>query len=508
MTTVRYLLAAAVCAAACLPMSFGQSAATFTTRTHPAASMDGASAIAGNAIDVNNDGIPDILQSAIGSPSGSAFAVNIANGDGTFKAPVTYPISSNYNPSQLASGDFNGDGIVDLAFALQATNQIAIFFGKGDGAFGTPKMLTVALPSSSYFWDGSLLAADLNGDGHLDLIAPTAGSPSSAIYALAGDGTGNFAAPRSIYGSGNISQLVAGDFDGDAIADLAFLAPTSATNCDPQSCPQTVHVLFGDGNFGFQDTTQYDSPDVVTFSAGDVNSDGITDLFGFDHGRQDDLVVLYGRASGVLSSFTMPTTGPAGTPLALADFNGDGRMDLVTLGNSGNTRVEPYNELVFYLGNASGGFTPQTYSIPGLGVMTPPIPGTYNGGLKPDIAIVAKNPDGTSPTFLTILNTTSNAFWGACPYPKMGEGIAVCSPLSGSSASPIRFAAMANSYGSLRKIELWVDGKKLGEEYHAWENRAWFQKSLSLPSGTHHGTFIRNDIDNTLQKFNFTFTVK
>jgi hypothetical protein len=81
-----------------------------------------------------------------------------------------------------------------------------------------------------------------------------------------------------------------------------------------------------------------------------------------------------------------------------------------------------------------------------------------------------------------------------------------CSPVV-SSGSTVNFNATANSFGQLRKIELWVDGKKLDEQHHTWEGKAWFNYSSTLAAGTHQGTYFAADVDNTLQQYNFTFTV-
>ena len=113
------------------------------------------------SVDVNNDGLADIVQDSGQSPSG--FTVSINKGDGTFKAPVTYTLPGNQNtPMPITTGDFNNDGVVDIAVALEGTNQIAIYLGNGDGTFQAPQISTIALPAGSIF-----------GDGNIDLVAYT-----------------------------------------------------------------------------------------------------------------------------------------------------------------------------------------------------------------------------------------------------------------------------------------------------------------------------------------------
>lgn len=143
-------------------------------------------------VDVNNDGILDLVQQTL--PSGlkpstfkPAFTVRIANGDGSFRAPVTYSFAFLTPNTPMLSGDFNGDGSVDLIFGPEDNNQLVLFLGKGDGTFQVPKYITVASPSGQQF--GSLLlAADFNGDGKLDLVVPG----TRGLYLIPGEGTGNF----------------------------------------------------------------------------------------------------------------------------------------------------------------------------------------------------------------------------------------------------------------------------------------------------------------------------
>ena len=79
---------------------------------------------------------------------------------------------------------------------------------------------------------------------------------------------------------------------------------------------------------------------------------------------------------------------------------------------------------------------------------------------------------------------------------------------SSSTTSPVTFNASANSFGRLRLMELWVDGNKGADQYHAWGPRAWFDLTGStIASGTHRGVIFAADIDNHLQKTQFDFTV-
>jgi hypothetical protein len=296
-----------------------------------------------------------------------------------------------------------------------------------------------------------------------------------------------------------------GDFDGDGNADIVYsvLVGSPCTVHDPP-CATDLHVLYGDSNFGFKDVKQYHSAADLWVNVGDLNSDGRTDIFGFDDSNGLDLVALYGQSSRTFTKFSMASGPVQSTFPAMADLNGDGRMDLVVYGNTTNTFT--YNQYVVFLANGSGGFTRENELAPSLGVApSPPLLVDLNRDNKPDILEPAKTPENTDLTTVVALNQTAGSF-PSCAYPSRGSAVGVCSPV-GTEASPIRFQASANSFGQLRKMELWVDGKKIGEQYHTWGQRAWLDLSSSFTAGTHNATIFEADVDNHLQKTSFPFTV-
>lgn len=449
------------------------------------------------AVDVNNDGILDIVQDSLGT----AFTVTLANGDGTFRASpaYSYQFPSQYQSDiSMASGDFNGDGKVDLIFELAGSNQLALFLGNGNGTFQAPKYITVALPSSQHFGGGYVLAADFSGDGKLDLVTEANTNTAGNLYLMKGDGAGNFGSPLSIYTIGE-GFIVAGDFDGDGRADVAF---PDNYDCTEGGCgASTVHVLYNGGNSSFTDIASYTSAGQLYISAGDLNSDGRTDIFGtYQTSGGSEVVVMYGQTERTFHTYTM--TAPTLGTFAMADFNGDTRMDLVGVGpNSSNSS----DQLVFFLADSSEGmFTQQTYGLP-LYSASYPVVGDFNNDTKPDVAFVGEHTPSNQ-MIVDALNTTASGNWGGCAYPTTGTGIRMCAP-SSSTASPATFNASANSFGQLRKMELWVDGKKVVEQHHTWGPKAWFDFSDTLASGSHKGVMFAADIDNRLQKTVFNFTV-
>jgi len=488
--------------------SFAQNSATFNIVTSNAEPDN-----PGNiyAVDVNNDGLTDIVEDNGYSP-GNYIYVNINTGNGTFSAPVSYTLPAGYSPVCIAPSDYNNDGKVDLAVPLDGTDQIAVYLGSGNGTFQTPIVTTVTLPNDDTFNDAGCAAADFNGDGNKDLAA----WGNAGLYVIQGEGTGSFNAtansvPATL--NGYWPQLFVGDYNGDGKADIVT-APGQTGG------PSTITVYYGNGDFTFNQTTPYTSSGMMMIGSGDLNSDGITDLYAIaNNNGTTQLGAFYGTQSNTFNSYWInaPTgynigAGSAAPPFAavltMGDYNGDGRMDLATAGTDSST-----NDVVtvlFLAGANPGEFTTQEVTLPVTpSWTTSPVAGLLSGGyLKPDLTTNVGNlgSDDTTPTTLPALLNTTNGYFGLCPYPKSGKGINVCA--SGISRGNLAgFSAAADSFGKLRKIELWVDGAKVHEQDDAWDTHAYFDWAGKFPSGEHHGTFYAYDIDNARQQYNFTFNI-
>lgn len=518
-------------------LCLGAFAAVTHSQTHPTFTFQSSTAApfadpatsnqvvpAAAAIDVNNDGIQDIVQLTPLSSGGMAFAVEIANGDGTFKAPASYVTVDATSPaSQVASEDFNNDGKVDLAFAVQNTARLVIFLGKGDGTFQPPQTLSLPMPQGNdVFIHQSLVAADFNRDGQVDLAAETQFGAGNEIIVFPGDGNGSFRTPVSIWiedGESPNPQLMVGNFNGDKKADLAFTMQSTAFGpCTPSGCPSQLVVLLGNGDLTFQMVLPMNVfLGAFPFGVGDLNNDGNSDIFGIDI-ASGEFDVIDGSGSGNL---TLTSQSPAPNiysdgPLYMADFNDDLQQDVVLSASSTPGTVAngfpPPDHIVFFLGQS---LDPPTYPfaawsqpVSSAAVLSSAIVGQFNHHNKPDIAVLGESSSATSPVLLAGSNAVKAGFSSQeCNYPAGGQAIAICKPAFIDNNKSTEINVSAASFGLPWKIETWLDGKKKLELYYTWEHRAWMNWLGNLTPGSHTVAFVQSDVDNRQREQKVTFTV-
>jgi hypothetical protein len=299
--------------------------------------------------DFDGDGNLDVA--AVGSTTGgpgSIFSL-LGNGDGTFSVAEQI---SNLQEGKLVAADFSGDEIPDLAFGTRA-GRLKVFRGNGDGTFGPQRSLVT--PFGTY----DLVAADVDGDGDVDVVGAGGGPPWTELNF----GNGIFAGIWSNSLSGIAVTLA--DFDGDGVLDAAT----------GNASEGTVYVGHGnaDGSFSRITVLRDVASQVTGVTSGDVDGDGRPDLVA--NGDGGTSVLFRRNASG---RFEPPTRWVTGSmdPTAV-DLNGDDRSDLVAF-ESGTVYASP--------STGTGFRAPSVIPSTGAGIMRT---ADMNGDGKPDIVSAA-----------------------------------------------------------------------------------------------------------------------
>lgn len=283
--------------------------------------------------DVDADRIADVVVGDWGSNVLLVFRGGGSNGRGNGNFSFLGSVATGAAPGALAAGDFNADGIVDLAVACQSGSQVLVTHlgngsnGRGDGSFAAMQVWL-----SGGFVAGDVLVADATGDGIDDLLCTLA--LANAVCLLAGSGsggrgTGTFYLDEVVGVGLRPWGLVSGDFNGDNVRDYASLSylDAGATLIEANGADGrpdgtfTTSVAGGVGSSLFRGV------------AADADANGSLDLLLAD--IDGNLVVLRGngRAGRGDASFAsryadLQTVG-AGQGLLVADFDSDRGLDLL-----------------------------------------------------------------------------------------------------------------------------------------------------------------------------------
>ena len=296
--------------------------------------------------DLNGDGNPDVVTGDSTGSSPRNVNVLLGKGDGTFAAPVRYSTGGS-GEGQIALGDFNGDGKLDIAVVNQADSTISLLLGNGDGTFQAAKIVTPALASNGFL--GYLVAADFNGDGKLDLAVPDyGGSAAGKVAILLGNGDGTFQAPTFLTSGAGSTGLAAADVNKDGKLDLVVANQFG-----------TVDVFLGNGNGTFDTPIVLDdtkgpiccfNPIPIVVAVADFNLDGNLDLViganRANNGSPGNAIsdvnfgsqLFLGKGDGTFTGPQDYLVGAQANSLVVGDFNGDGAPD-VAAGDQGENFV-------------------------------------------------------------------------------------------------------------------------------------------------------------------------
>jgi len=282
--------------------------------------------------DFNADGKADVVVA-----SGNNIDVLLGQGNGNFGNPIL--TIAPFAPAVILAADFNGDGVLDLAVE-DGLSKAAVLLGNGDGTFTSKPSFNSSTKSE---W---MVAGDLNRDGKLDLVSL---GTIDSLQVFLGNGDGTFQAGQVLTSFSAGGNMALGDFNGDGKLDL--VVPDAGFN---------VFLGNGDGTFNF--AVSYIDEYSESLSTADLNDDGNLDIVG-------DGYVWLGHGDGTFSQGQGVSSPSMNNYIDIADFNGDGQLDVAV-----NFYLNNLNTIAVFLGNGDGThqsqllFTGGTFIGLGLGL--------------------------------------------------------------------------------------------------------------------------------------------
>jgi FG-GAP-like repeat len=354
--------------------------------------------------DLNGDGRADLI---VSDGAGDNVATLLGNGDGTFQPPKFFVCGA--KPDFLAVADLNGDHKLDVVTISRTDSPggVTVLYGNGDGTLASgvnyaagsgPKSIALAHFSCTTNWDFAV-----------------ANSLGNTVSIARGNSDGTFQTPFTLTGDLGPVALVVADFDHTGSPDLAVANSTSndvsifLTNSSCTGFSTPVNYPLGSG------------AKPVSIAAGDFNGDGYPDLAVADQGSKS-ISVLLNKGDG---TFTVSGTFPLGFApsfVAVGDFNNDNKMDLAVSSQLSNS-------VAVLLGNGDGTFTLKSQNCAGptlcKGVSTSVAVADFNGDGKMDLAVssyddssvsvLLGNGDGTFAAAVSYKTAASPLFVAAAP---------------------------------------------------------------------------------------------
>jgi len=331
--------------------------------------------------DLDADGDLDIAVANGGynSGPGETFTIFWNTEEEPFSTKTNYNTGLDNRPMDLAAADFNKDGIIDLAIIHYGVRglgtTLAVHLNQGEQEFSEGVFYTVGQGPAG------IVASDLDGDGDVDLATAnyTSGNETGTISVLLNNGDGVFAEHVTYDTIGNPASVMAADLDNDEDMDLVVVGGN-----DTLTGSATILLGNGDGTFS-QGTAIEAGFEYTELAVADINKDGNIDLAAvrYDSGKGTDAYLLLGAGDGTFSlSDEILTTGAGPITVALADFEGDGKLDIITANL--DTSLS-WNTLSILRGKKDGRFYVSRAVVVDPGVVDVAV-GDFNGDGKLDLA--------------------------------------------------------------------------------------------------------------------------
>jgi len=306
--------------------------------------------------DFNNDAVPDL---AVVAPGYGIVSILLGNGDGTLGSLFNVTLPASGTTAAAVIEDFNHDGKLDIAAAqfTQATSGtisgfVTSVLGRGDGTFQTPFST-----STGDIGIGQMIGGDFMGNGNIALVSESVNGQGGIAF-FPGSGTGEFGLPIESFLSAaanpmSIGPMAVGDFNGDGKMDFVGIVSGYPNNL--------LYVFLSQGDGTFSANFLYDVPYGITDAVAvvDFNHDGFLDLAATTQtpSTQNQVSVFLGRGDGTFQNPISYPTPYSPDALAVGDFNGDGKIDMVVGG------YYSYS-LYFFAGNGDGTFQPMVSTPP------------------------------------------------------------------------------------------------------------------------------------------------
>jgi hypothetical protein len=309
--------------------------------------------------DVNNDTYLDVVTA---NRVGTDINVFTGKADGTLNSRVSY--SMGQDNFDVAAGDFDEDGWLDLAVGSWNNSRLVIMRNNGNGTFTLDRWFENSSPRC-------VLAAQLNGDTHIDIVAPVGSDYLRILYS---DGAGAFPGPLTHYIESGATDFATGDVDANGTVDVVF----------SNSPAQSVYVVrnHGDSTFGSLETTSIPGGYPAHIVLADLtNSDG-PDIVVADSVRDSLHILLNNGSGGFIVSEQLTTGHKPSAPIA-AHLNSDAYLDIAVTNVDGNS-------VSVFLNDNDGTFTlDTTISVGDEPQMV--APWDFDGDLDIDLAVAIRN---------------------------------------------------------------------------------------------------------------------
>jgi hypothetical protein len=425
--------------------------------------------------DFNRDGLPDM---AVGTTGAVDIFRNLGGGKFTSAAP--YAISGNGN--SLVAADVNNDGWLDIVVMAYQTDSIQFLINDKNGTFHTGAPVPLSMLGDS------IVGGDLNNDGKIDLLVLECdfnSSPNKCQFAVyKGTGTGTFVAGQVLaLANTSVATPRLADINRDGKLDLVNIRQPY------------VQIWTGKGDGSFNSPSTLKPPPVCTdinVCADFLNSLVVAD---FNNDTALDIAVLQAHACGSAcgdntvyiyrnnggTSFTLASSfriGPSAGGLLLAtDISGDQNVDLVNMNGAHFGGGVSY---VLGKGNETFGSAQSLNDFD----MADLLARDFNLDSRHDLAVSTWMGQGWD----AFINTS--AITNCAPPSSANLAAKICGPANNASVtSPVLVKASGNSPAGVQRLEVWVDGHKSTER---WSDQ--LAKKLTLPAGTHRIAVVAVDM--------------